>query len=427
MFRTHSRLLAVAAATTIAVLGCSTSTKSSAPVAPPASSATASASSASTTAAAASAPTITIGVLTDLTGLAASTEASVPLGIKAGVGEAAEEGYHIKYVVADAATSPTGALTAAQKLVDEDHVFGVIALSALTFSAANFLTAQGVPVVGASIDGPEWVTAKNMFSIDGTEDYSKAYDVWGNFFKMEGVTNLAALGYGITPSSALSTKGTAISAQTAGIKVGYLNANFPFGSTNVGPEAIAIKDAGSDGLYSGVETNTGFALITALHQEGAHLKAALLPIGYGGDLLQAGPAAQQAAQGVYFELGYEPVEMHTAATQRFQAALQKYAGVTTDPTFNEYLAYLSVDGVVTGLKAAGPDPTPASFISAMQGITHYDAAGLYGSYSIGFSMGQRGAVSDLCTWMTRFSGSSFDLVPGADPICGAVIPGKVVS
>jgi len=425
MFRTHSRLLAVAAATTMAVMGCSSSSKSSTHASPPPSSAAA--ASAATTAPAAPAPTITIGVLTDLTGLAASTEASVPLGIKAGVGTAAEEGYHIKYVIADAATSPTGALTAAQKLVDEDHVFGVIALSALTFSAANFLTSQNVPVVGASIDGPEWVTAKNMFSIDGTMDYSKAYDVSGNFYKMEGVTDLAALGYGITPSSALSTKGTAISAEAAGIKVGYLNANFPFGSTNVGPEAIAIKDAGADGLYSGVETNTGFALITALHQEGAHLKAAVLPIGYGGDLLQAGPAAQQAAQGVYFEVGYEPIEMHTAATQRFQAALSKYAGVTDDPSFNEYLAYLSVDGFVTGLKAAGANPTPASFISAMQGITHYDAAGLYGSYSIGFSLGQRGAASNTCTWMTQFSGSSFDLVPGADPICGAVIPGKTVS
>jgi hypothetical protein len=45
-------------------------------------------------------------------------------------------------------------------------------------------------------------------------------------------------------------------------------------------------------------------------------------------------------------------------------------------------------------------------VSRTQGITHYDAAGLYRSYSIGFSMGQRGA---------------------ADPICGSVIPGKVVS
>ena len=417
---------ALVAALVMAAAGCSSSSKSPAPTSP-APTATARSSSVGGSSAPAATPTITIGVLTDLSGLAASTETSVPLGVKAGVGTAAEQGYNIKYVVADAATSPTGALTAAQKLVEQDHVFGVIGLSALTFAAAPFLTSHGVPVVGASIDGPEWVTANNMFSIDGTEDYSKAYDTFGKFFKMEGVTNLSALGYGITPSSALSTKGTAVSAEAAGIKVGYLNANFPFGSTNVGPAALAIKDAGSDGLYTGVETSTGFALITALRQEAAHLKAAILPIGYGGDLLQAGAAAQQAAQGVYFTVGYQPVEMHTAATERFQAALQKYAGVTTDPTFNEYLAYLSVDGFVTGLKAAGANPTPASFISAMQGITHYDAAGLYGSYSIGFSMAQRGAASAQCVWMTQFSGSSFQLVAGADPICGTVIPGKVVS
>ena len=412
----HSPMAVLAAAAAIAITAASCSS-----------------SSTSTTSSGSPAPppgrTYTIGVLTDLTGLAASTERSVPLGIKAGVGAAAEDGYRIKYVVADAATSPTGALTAAQKLVDQDHVFAVIALSALTFSAADFLTSRGVPVVGAAIDGPEWLTAKNMFSIDGTEDFTKVYDVAGKFYKMEGVTNLAALGYGITPSSALSTKDTAASAETSGIKVGYLNANFPFGSTNVGPAAIAIKDAGSNGLYSGVETNTAFALITALRQAGAHMKAALLPIGYGGDLLEAGPAAQRDAQGVYLTVAYEPAEMHTTATERMQAALQKYAGVTIDPTFNEYLAYVSVDGFVTGLKAAGVNPTPSSFIAALPTITNYNAAGLYGSHSISFAMSQRGRTvgADNCEWITRFSGTSFHLVAGADPICGSLIPGKVVS
>jgi len=426
VFRRQARLAVVATAILVVAAACSSSGSSrSTSVTTAAAAAPTSAAPASSTTA--PEPTITIGVLTDLTGLAASTEISIPAGIKAGVGVAAEEGYNIKYVIADAATSPTGALTAAQKLVDQDHVFGVIGLSALTFAAANFLTSHGVPVVGAAIDGNEWLTAQNMFSIDGVEDFTKAYDQAGNFFKMEGVTNVAALGYGITPSSALSTKGTAVSAQNAGIKVGYLNANFPFGSTNVDPIALAIKSAGSDGMYTGVETNTSFALITSLRQNGVHMKAALLPIGYGGDLQGAGAAAQQAAQGVFFTVGYQPVEMHTAATEKFQAALQKYAGVTTDPTFNQYLAYLSVDGFVQGLKAAGPNPTPASFINAMLGINHYDAAGLYGSVSIGFGMAQRGAASQICSWITQYEGSTFQLVPGADPICGSVIPGKVVS
>jgi branched-chain amino acid transport system substrate-binding protein len=407
------RFLVAVAAVAVLFAGCSSSGKSAS----------------SSSAAGASGPTYTIGVLTDLTGLAASTEKSVPLGVEAGVGLANSEGYHIKYVVADAATSPTGALAAAQKLVDEDHVFAVIAISALTFSASSFLAAHDIPVVGAAIDGSEWITAKNMFSVDGTEDFNKVYDVYGKFFKMEGVTNLAALGYGITPSSALSTKGSAVSAEAAGIKVGYLNADFPFGGTNVGPVVLAIKNAGSNGFYGGVETSTSFSLVTALRQQGVQMKAVLLPIGYGGDLISGGPGAEQAAQGVYFIVSFEPVEMHTAATERFQNALKSYAGVTGDPTFNEYLAYVSVDGFLTGLKAAGPNPTQASFITAMQGITSYNAGGLLGTHSLGFNLSQRGltAGADNCSWITQFSGQTFHLVPGADPICGSVIAGKTVS
>jgi branched-chain amino acid transport system substrate-binding protein len=376
-----------------------------------------------------SAQTYTVGVLTDLSGPAASTEASVPLGIKAGIGRAAEEGYKIKYVIADAATSPSGALAAAHRLVDQDHVFAVLAVSALTFAASSYLTSKGVPVIGAAVDGPEWQNSQNMFAIEGTPDYNTVYTLFGDFFKMQGVTNVAALGYGITKSSELSTKSTAASAEAVGLKVGYLNANFPFGSTNVGPIALSIKNAGSDGYYGGVETSTNFALIEAFRQQGINMKAAILPIGYGGDLLSGGPSAQQAAQGVFFESGYEPVEMHTTATQQLQSAMSKYAGVTQDPTFNEYLAYVSVDGFVTGIKAAGAHPTQASLISGLLGIKDYDAAGLLGSHPIGFTLPQRAAGygPQQCTWVTKFEGTTFQLVPGADPLCGALVPGKTVS
>jgi hypothetical protein len=116
--------------------------------------------------------------------------------------------------------------------------------------------------------------------------------------------------------------------------------------------------------------------------------------------------------------------MHTAATRRLQDALRTYAGVTGEPTFAEYLGYAAVDGLVTGLKAAGPQPTQASFIQAMLGITSYDAAGLYGTHSIGFSMAQRGraAGADNCFWVTRFSGSSFHLVGAPTPSAAPSFP-----
>ena len=99
----------------------------------------------------------TVGVLTDLSGPAGSEFGTAINGVKAGIGVAKSEGYNIKYVVADTQTNPTVALSGAQKLVEQDHVFSVLGLSALTFEASNYLTSNKVPVVGAAFDGLEWL------------------------------------------------------------------------------------------------------------------------------------------------------------------------------------------------------------------------------------------------------------------------------
>jgi branched-chain amino acid transport system substrate-binding protein len=167
-----------------------------------------------------------------------------------------------------------------------------------------------------------------------------------------------------------------------------------------------------------------------MRQQGDPLKYPIVGVGYGGDLRSAGPAAEQDAQGAYFPLTYEPVELHTAATQRFVQSMAKYAGVSAEQiTVNQYHAYASVDAFVTGLKAAGANPTQAHFIDAMLGIRSYNAAGLYGSHSIGFALDQRGqgaSGADNCLWVSQWSGSTFHPVSGADPICGTLVPGKTV-
>jgi branched-chain amino acid transport system substrate-binding protein len=245
----------------------------------------------------------------------------------------------------------------AQKLVDQDHVSAVFMASPVGFAAAPYLASHNVPVFGAPIDGPEWISDKNMFSVIGYPDYTKPETTFADFFKREGVTNLASVGYGIEPSSAEVAKGTAIAAQDAGIKVGYLNTNFPLWSTNVGPLVLAMKQAGVNGLTNGILTSSTFAIVDGLKQQGVSLRAAVPPTGYGGDLVQGGPGAQSEAQGLFFSLAWEPVEMHTTATEKFQTALATYAGVRGDPTFAEYLGYLTVAAFESALKAAGSNPT----------------------------------------------------------------------
>lgn len=371
--------------------------------------------------------TFTVGLLVDDTGIAASGQKHVEDGMKAAISIVAKQGYTIKYVVADTESSPAGALTAAKNLVQRQHVFAVIAHSALFFAAAHYLTSQHIPVIGAPQDGPEWITSKNMFATYGAIHTEKVATTGGLFLKQQGATNLGSVGYSISPSSAEAAKTAALSAESVGLKAGYVNSKFPFGSTDVQPIALAMKDAGIDAVTPEVDPNTSFALITALRDAGVNLKVALLPIGYGVDLLQAGPGTLKEAQNVYFSLQYEPIELHTKATQMFVDALSATGG-TTAPGLPTYDGYASILMLVQGLQGAGPTPTQASLIASLSKIHAFNPGGLYGSHPLDINDRVNiVAGPDGCEYFVKLSGSTFHTVPNAEPLCGTIVPGKTVT
>lgn len=401
MIRPKIGLLAVSAAVLAVATGCGNSSTSS-PSTP------------------SSGPTYTIGVLADQTGPGASLTKTLMSGIKAGTALASKQGLTLKYVVVDTGTSPAGTLSGAQRLVQQDHVLAVISTSALGFTASPYLNSHGIPVVGGATS-PEWNTDKNMFSIYGPVDPTKPATTFGKIMRMAGATNVAVVSYAL-PNFQAAVKANATSAATAGLRAGYRNPNVPIGSTNVQPIALGMKSAGVDGLTSLTEPSTNLALVKAARQAGVNLKVALLPTGYGGDLLDTGAGALRIAQGVYFLSAFQPVEMQTAATRQFQSALRS-VGVTSEPTYAQYTGYASVDLLVRGFKAAGLNPTSAKLIKGLASIKDYSAAGLLGSHTLDLS--QRTPVAygpDNCTYVTKFSGSRFALVTGATPICGVSIP-----
>jgi ABC-type branched-subunit amino acid transport system substrate-binding protein len=413
-FNNRAKVIAAAAAATLVVGACSSSKSGSAGSA-----------GGGATGSSGGGHTITIGVITDLTGAAASGNKTYVNGIDAGVVLAKRDGYTIKYVVGDTATSPATALAAAQKLVTQNHVAIILAQSALAFAAAPYLNSHNVPVIGVAEDAGEWTTDKNMFPIGGALHITGVTTTFGQLLKLLGATTVGTLGYSVSPSSADSAKAATRSAEAAGLKNGYLNANFPFGSTNVAPIALAMKAAGVDAFYASVDPNTGFALITALRQEGVPLKAAVLPDGYGADTLQAGPGALQSAQNVYFILGYEPVEMNTSATKQLHADLAA-SGTTGVPTYGEYNGYVSVGLLVRALKATGGQPTQASLTTALSNIHDWDALGLWGGRKIDINDRADILMTSQCSWVTKLVGTDFQLVTGADPLCGSVMQGVTV-
>jgi branched-chain amino acid transport system substrate-binding protein len=120
--------------------------------------------------------------------------------------------------------------------------------------------------------------------------------------------------------------------------------------------------------------------------------------------------------------------MNTPATPKVASDFKTYAGISGDPTFAEYGGYLAIAALVLGLQAAGSHPTQASFINAKLGINNFDAEGLYGSHPLSFGMAGRGQASGVnnCDYVTPYSGSTFHLVPGIEPICGNTVAGHKV-
>src|SRR5260370_38960034 len=224
-------------------------------------------------------------------------------------------------MLAHTSSTATGALSAVQKLVPQDNVFAIVENYSDFFGAAPYTLQQTIPVVGSAIARPLWGDPKytNLFASVGVVNEHYTSVAPGQFMKSQGATKCASLGYAGSPSSALAAVGFNKSCEMVGLKSGYLNTQFPFGSTNVGPIALAMKAAGVDGLFLPTDPSTSFALIVALHLLGVKLKASLLPTGYGGYLLASNPAAG-AAQGARFGAIRGPAEAEPAPTHARPAA-----------------------------------------------------------------------------------------------------------
>jgi branched-chain amino acid transport system substrate-binding protein len=380
---------------------------------------------------------VKVGVLTSLSGAAAAHYADTESGVKARFaaykaagGKCAARGFDV--VMADDQSTPQGALTAAQRLVQQESVYAVLPVSTYFYGAGQYAGTQagGTPFLGGAFDGGEqWFDPKygNLFPAMSGTDYDRAATTLGAYWKKLGGTKVAVVAYN-TPSSAKAAEGAAVSAQHAGLARGYVNERIPFGSSDVGPIVLGIKKSGADVLYAPVIPETGFALATGLRRAGVQMKSILLATGYGADLLKS-PPTLKVAQGVGFMTSYAPVEKDTKATSTWSAALKQYAKSASGiPSFSQAVGWISADLLLHGLEKAGCTASRKQLMAALRTDRSWTAGGLFpepadfankGTYSVG-------GPGD-CTFVSVLKGTKFVPDPAAAPACGEQIPGVKVS
>lgn len=408
------RLLACVAAVPLLIVACSSSSSTG----------SSSSSSGSGSSAGASGRTIKIGLLTSLTGPSAPDYVSTQDGLKARLGvfnAASKDGTKIEFVTVDDASTPQGDLAGAKQLIQQDKVFAVIGLSPYLVGALPYIETTKVPFLttgdtSASYDNP---ANTNLFASYGSA--GSKYPVattYGKFMKSQGVTVGGAVAYGTAVASVGAATAAMESMKAAGVAAPYLNTALDFTTTDVSPQVQGMKTAGVNGFYAPLISTTSFEILTGLKQAGQSVKVALLPEGYGGDLLKNN-AAVTAAQGAFFQTYGAPVELQTPATKAFQAALKQYAGVTGDPSKGDYDGWITADLFVRGLQAAGDSATQADYITKLRAVTDFNAGGLlpiavdmtkFGNEAIG-------TVSN-CFYVVQLKGQAFVPVPNASPVCG---------
>jgi branched-chain amino acid transport system substrate-binding protein len=332
-------------------------------------------------------------------------------------------GRKIKLVTADDASSPAQDLTAVQNLTGRG-VFAIIQCTPFFFGGYRYTVSQGIPVVGSGIDGPEWADPKNanLFGAWGSfADNYPTYTSYGKYFKQYGVTKLGVVGASNSPSAQGTANAAAASAKLAGIPTVVKDFSQPVGSTNYTATALAMKNAGVNGIITEQTTSANVALITALKQQGVKLKAEFISGGYQQSLLED-PATVAAVQGISFQSQWAPAQLNTAATKAFAAALATVGYHKPNPTEGQALAYFPALAFIKGLQVAGANPTWGSFISGLRGVKDFTADGLIAPVDFG----QRGTVdansAGDCWYVSVVKGNAF-MPLAAHPFCGTEVAG----
>ncbi len=333
--------------------------------------------------------TIKVGAIVPSSGPLALFYGPILDGIKARVAKANAEGElgkrKIELVSVDDAGDAARNVTGAQKLIEDDEVFGIITGTPAGDASGEYLHEQKVPVVGWQLGLPVYGTYTNYFGMQN----ANAKDIKTNFtsrnadvVKALGGTKLAIVGNSIANGVIFTEQVKYAADHTKGLKTVYLNHDIPPGTTELGSVADEIKQSGADSIYLTMDTQGQSALIGALRQAGVNLKPIVIPGGYSPAVL-----GLPSYDDVYFGIEFKPYELTPEwhgltefkkwmASTVPSAALSQLTGV----------GWISTETFLQGIKEAGVScPTRKAFINNLRLLKGYTGDGFFDDLPIDFA------------------------------------------
>ena len=369
---------------------------------------------------------IKVGVLVPSSGSLSTSFAAMRDGIQARINLANENGEtgdrKITLVEKDDASDPARNLTAAQELVEQDEVFGIIEDSPNAFSSAKYLNEGDVPVVGWHLGLKEFGQYPNMFGWRNstTTDQAGTYTTRNvDVLKELGAKKIALVGTNLANSATFIEQidDSIKLSKKSGLKVVFKTTDIPPDRREFGDIVQQIKDSGADGMYTGMDLQANAALSAQLQQAGVEMKAIIYPGGYDTRIL-----GLPGVEGAYFGVEFIPFEENTPSYQEYTAEMAKIDKFATGQV--PYVGWLSADAFIEGIKAAGVKcPTQEAFINNLRLVDDYDANGAFTPVDFSKIFGR----PFYCVYYVQVVNKAFEPQFDGEPFCasGLISDGKV--
>jgi branched-chain amino acid transport system substrate-binding protein len=340
-------------------------------------------------------------------------------GLEARINQANNSGelgpYKIKIVYGDdGGTDQAKNSSEAQRLVEQEKVWGVAEISSADAGSAQYLYDKKIPVVGWQLADPVWGSYPNMFGYR----WSTPPDAGTNFNSLVidevrelGGTKLAQVGLSLVSSTlGISQNETVMKKDPkAGVKQVYKNVDVSPVQTDFGSIAQEIKNSGADAVVAAMSTSQSLAFMQALKQASANIKVALLQGGY-----SPAVAAAPAAEGAYFPVQQTPFE--ASPQPKAMQDMVKALPASAPPSLQTAAGWLIGSILVQGIKDAGIScPTRAALINNLRLEKAYTADGFFPVTNLAQVYGKQAA----CNFIVQAQGGKFVNALNGKELCAS--------
>ncbi len=368
---------------------------------------------------------IKVGGIIPTSGPSAQSFAAAQDGIQARFAKANAEGElgdrKLVFEVSDDAADPAKNLTAAQELVEQKGVFGVIEVSNASDSSGQYLSDEGIPVTGWHLGNSAWGKYKNMFgwrnaNVEDPETFFTTRNA--DLVQSYGAKKIALVGTSAA-SSAIFISQLEQAMKARGVKIVYKTADLTAADRDFTAVAEKIKESGADSVYTGMDLIQNAALNQALTQGGADLKIVVFPGGY-----DARAAGIPGMEGAIFSIEFAPFENNPPAFAEYENWMT--SELPDKPFYGQvpYIGWLSAEAFIEGIKAAGTDcPTRKAFIKKLRKVKNYTANEAFHPVDFAKVFGK----PILCVYYVQVENAAFTPLFDGEPFCpkALLIDGKV--